>query len=46
MTFGDRRLLASGAIASVVVVIVRAGPLGTALVKKDRCLMRRISKRF
>ena len=31
----------SGAIASVVVVIVPAGPLGTVLVKKDRCLMGR-----
>lgn len=31
----------SGAIASVVVVIVPAGPPGTALVKKDRCLMGR-----
>src|SRR5438552_7229940 len=31
----------SGAIASIVVVIVPAGPPGTALVKKDRCLMGR-----
>jgi len=31
----------SGAIASIVVVIVPAGLPGTALVKKNRCLMGR-----